>query len=76
MPPLPMLASPATRTGPVKTGGWCLYWTTNAEPIDKHRVKKDILSSMQQWSTKIQTACSNQPQNCTFHSMSSTWPNC
>lgn len=61
----------------------CLYWTTNTEPIDnllnKHHGKKDILGSMQQWSTSprlIQTACSIRPQTCTFHSMSCTWPNC
>ncbi len=61
----------------------CLYWTTNTEPIDnllnKHHGKKDILRSVQQWSTSprlIQTACSIQPQTCTFHSMSCTWPNC
>ncbi len=59
------------------------YWTTNTEPIDnwlnKHHGKKDILGSVQQWSTSprlIQTACSIQPQTCTFHSMSCTWPNC
>ncbi len=51
------------------------YWTTNTEPIDnllnKHHGKKNILGSVQQWSTSprlIQTACSIQPQTCTFHS--------
>ncbi len=47
--------------------------------VNKHHGKKDILGSVQQWSTSprlIQTACSIRPQTCTFHIMSCTWPNC
>ncbi|KAF4116534.1 hypothetical protein G5714_004023 [Onychostoma macrolepis] len=73
-----LLASPET---PRTCGDWWQGVCTGpqTQPIDnllnKQRGKKDILRSMQQWSTiplLIQTACSIRPQNCTFHTGSKT----